>query len=98
MLTNQLTIDGTVSAQGLAGTGEIETSAPSVLFGAGASILATREWLLDPTNMNIDAALAALLSAQLNIGDMTVQTNGAGGAAGNITLQAGANVTKNSWR
>lgn len=92
--SDSLFVDGRISARGNDDTGFIETSAPSTTFGAGASILATREWLLDPTNIDIDTALAALLSAQLNIGDMTVQTNGAGGAAGNVHLLTGVGITK----
>ncbi|HPD82711.1 MAG TPA: right-handed parallel beta-helix repeat-containing protein, partial [Alphaproteobacteria bacterium] len=92
--TNALTINGRVSAQGLAGTGFVETSAPTTTFGPLASVLATREWFLDPTNFTIDNPFAALVNAQLNFGDMTIQTNGAGGAAGNITLLNGVAINK----
>ena len=83
----RLVVDGRLTAQGLTDTGFIETSAPTTLFGTGASILATREWLLDPTDVSIDAALGGLIEAQLGVGDMTVETPAAGGDAGNIAMR-----------
>jgi parallel beta-helix repeat protein len=79
-----LTINGELSALGLADTGFIETSAPNTNFGANASVLATREWLLDPTDITIDNALAILLEGQLAVGDMTVMTPDVGLDNGNI--------------
>lgn len=82
-------IDGRLSAQGLAGTGDIETSAPIALFGAGASILANREWILDPTDVDINAGsvLEGLIEGQLAAGDMTVATPAGGTDAGSIALR-----------
>lgn len=85
---SDLVINGKISAQGLVGTGFVETSAPNTIFGANASILATREWLLDPTDVTIDAALATLIEGQLAVGDMTVQTPVSGSDAGNIIVRS----------
>ncbi len=85
---NKLTINGRVSAQGLADTGFIETSAPTTNISAGASILATREWLLDPTDITIDEALSLHIENQLAVGDMTVMTPVAGTDEGDIGVQA----------
>ena len=82
----KLVINAPVSAQGLAGTGFIETSAPEVLFGKFASVLATKEWYLDPTNFKIYNPLALLIEAQLALGDMTIETPDAGPGVGEIGI------------
>jgi len=86
--TNELTIIGQLSAQGLAETGFIETSAPTTNFSFSASILATREWLLDPTDIVIGAGapLETLIETQLGTGDMTLQTPAGGVDEGNIDI------------
>ncbi|MEM9468887.1 MAG: right-handed parallel beta-helix repeat-containing protein [Pseudomonadota bacterium] len=83
-----LILDGRVTAQGMADSGFIETSAPITLFGSKARVLATREWLLDPTDVTIDDALATLIEGQLAVGDMTVQTPVAGTDPGDIVVSS----------
>lgn len=98
---DELTIDGRLSAQGLADTGFIETSAPTTIFGSGASILATREWLLDPTDVDINAGsiIETLIEAQLGVGDMTVETPAGGTDAGNIAVRTVINwLTTNTFK
>lgn len=86
--SDTLTINGEISALGLDGTGFIETSAPNTVFGPNASVLATREWLLDPTDITIDEPLSLLIEDQLALGDMTVQTPAGGTDEGDIGVRA----------
>ena len=71
-----LDVEGSISAQSNNGTGFIETSGDYVNFAAGASILANREWLIDPINILIDAANEGVIESGLAVGDVTlVATN-----------------------
>ncbi len=79
-------VSGTLEALGSTGTGYIDTSAPSVDFGDGASILTSGEWLLDPVNITIDAARETLIENQLQVGNATVSTPLLGFQAGDINV------------
>lgn len=88
LATNMLDLRGQLRARGKEGSGFIETSAPTTSFGAKASILATREWLLDPTDLEVNAGdvLEGLIEAQLGTGNMTLQTPTGGTDQGNIDI------------
>lgn len=83
---NTLTVNGALSARGRTGTGFIDTSAAVVNFNDKASILTTGEWLLDPTNIIIDAVLEGIIESQLTTGNVTITTPSGGGQQGNITV------------
>lgn len=83
------TFNGTVTALGAAGTGFVETSAPAASFGDSLRVLANYQWLIDPTNLTIDAALAASLALQLNTsGSISLATPAGGAEPGNIFVDA----------
>jgi len=87
--TNNGSFDGSISAVGAKGTGFVDTSAANVSFGNNLRVAATDEWLIDPTNLAIDAASVAALANQLNFsGNVTLTTPAAGADAGNITVSA----------
>ena len=101
---NATVFGGTITAKGGQKGGDggfVETSGKgtlSVLPGAIANASATAgragTWLLDPTDMTIDATQAAGFSTVLQGGtDVVVTTSSAGTDAGDITLLAGANIT-----
>ena len=77
------------------GEGFVETSAETVKFYEGIDVL-TDHWLIDPTNLIIDAVAAAGFSSTLNSGDVSLQTAAGGTQAGNIVLQSGATISKTS--
>lgn|GEM_PF-2601873 len=74
--------------------GFIDTSGlNTVAFEDGFTVTTGQngDWLIDPTNININAALAGQISTNLNSGNVTVNTNaapygGAGADAGIITV------------
>ena len=79
-----------ILAGGPGGPGRIETSGLKVEIGA-ATILpgAGGEWLLDPTDLVIDAAAASTMVASLDAGSNVVQETASGsGGAGDITVAA----------
>ncbi len=100
---NATVFGGTISArggpQGGAG-GFVETSGKatlSILEGASVNASATAgragEWLLDPTDMPIDAALATTFGTTLQSGtNVTVTTQVGGADQGDITLLTGATI------
>jgi filamentous hemagglutinin family protein len=92
-----VTVNGTLSANATGATGDggfIETSGANVNF-AGLSVSAASAhgasgtWLIDPTDLTIDAAAAVVISAALGGANVTVQTNGDGSTIGPGTLAAG---------
>ncbi len=73
------------SAQGSKG-GFIETSGHSVSLHSGAMVKA-KNWLIDPTDITIDAAAASAIVTSLNAGTNVTETTSSGGTdAGNITV------------
>ncbi len=93
------TFAGTILANGgpLGGNGgTIETSGgqvvlgPDVVVSAAAPLGKAGTWLLDPTNLTIDATAATVIDATLNGGtDVTEQTNGDGTTSGFGTTAPG---------
>lgn len=95
-----------ILAGGPAGPGRIETSGLKVEIGA-ASILpgAGGEWLLDPSDLIIDATAASTMVTSLDAGSNVVQETASGsGGAGDITVAApiiwtgGGDLTLNAFR
>jgi filamentous hemagglutinin family protein len=98
-------VHGTISAQGGPNGGDggqVETSGHTVDF-SGIAVVASAKlgtpgtWLVDPTDLTIDAAAATTIEAGLDGGtDVTLQTTGNGGTSGPGTRSAGSgdiNVT-----
>jgi hypothetical protein len=83
-----LEANGKLSAIGSQGTGFIETSGKDVSFGSDLSVLATNEWLIDPTDLTIDGTNEASIEGQLTVGNVTLTTASAGADAGNIDVNA----------
>jgi filamentous hemagglutinin family protein len=86
----QVNAHGTLAANG---GGFIETSAATVnITGAKVSAGQDGTWLIDPTDVTIDAAAAASIVGSLDAGtDVIVQTTGTAGdglGAGNITVSS----------
>jgi filamentous hemagglutinin family protein len=84
--------DGAISVAGATGGGFVETSALAALEIGDAASLEIGEgghWLIDPVNVTVDAALAASIVGQLNVGtDVTVTTSQPGGQLGNLTVNS----------
>jgi filamentous hemagglutinin family protein len=86
----QTTFAGTILAQGGATGGNgglVETSGHSVDFNGGrvvtlAPLGTTGTWLVDPTNLTIDAAAATTISTNLATTSVTLQTNADGSTSG----------------
>lgn len=76
-------VDGSLDATG----GFIETSGKDFNIAQGAKVTAS-DWLIDPTNITIDTALASTLVGQLAVGSATVTTASAGSDLGDITVNA----------
>jgi filamentous hemagglutinin family protein len=89
MENDLILVGGTLDAsspEGLEG-GFIETSAAEVKIASGTKVQAGH-WLIDPTDITIDAAMAATLETQLGTGNATVTTAGAGTDAGDIHVNS----------
>jgi filamentous hemagglutinin family protein len=86
----QTTFAGTILAQGGATGGNggfVETSGHTLDFSGGrvntsAPMGKTGNWLLDPTDLTIDAAAASTISTNLVTTNITVQTNADGTTSG----------------
>ena len=98
-----LTVAGTIDAQGAqGGPGQIETSGGSVKIGGATIDAHGGQWLIDPVNLEIDAASANTISNALATSNVTEQTsnNSASGTGiqspgeGDITLDSNATI---SW-
>jgi filamentous hemagglutinin family protein len=93
----QTTFAGTILAQGGATGGNggfVETSSHTVDFNGirvstSAPMGATGTWLIDPTNLTIDATAAATISTNLASTSVLVQTNADGTTSGPGTTSAG---------
>jgi len=90
MKTGQANVGGRLDASAPAGGdgGFIETSAAKVKVQDGAQVKAGH-WLIDPTDITVDGAMAATLASQLATGDATVQTVAGGSDPGDIRVEAG---------
>jgi filamentous hemagglutinin family protein len=78
-------VGGTLTASG----GFVETSGHTVRLQSGALVTA-KTWLIDPTDITIDATEAAVLVTALDAGtDVEETTSSAGTDAGNITVASG---------
>lgn len=69
------------------GEGFIETSGDTVNFAKGVKI-SSGNWLIDPTDITVDATLASTLESQLSSGDAEIETTD-----GSITFTADLNVS-----
>ncbi|MDX2074626.1 MAG: filamentous hemagglutinin N-terminal domain-containing protein, partial [Alphaproteobacteria bacterium] len=105
---------GHIEAKGANGGsgGFVETSGHHTLNLNGGSVIIGKggKWLLDPTDVTIDAAYAATIKGTLDgNGDVEVNTNGSGGSgditlssaitttgSGSLTLTAARNITLNA--
>lgn len=88
MARGQIEVGGTLKAEG----GFVETSAAKVEVQAGTQVQAGH-WLLDPTNITVDSALASTLQGQLASGAATVTTASVNADAGDITVNSGITWT-----
>ncbi|OHD88503.1 filamentous hemagglutinin N-terminal domain-containing protein [Sulfuricurvum sp. RIFCSPLOWO2_12_FULL_43_24] len=84
-------IGGEIKAEG----GFVETSADVLSVAEGTTIHAG-EWLIDPLNVTIDAAMAATLEGQLASGDATVTTSVTGTDAGDINVNSAISWNANT--
>ena len=100
---NTTVFAGTITARGGVEGGNggfVETSGKQTLtildgasVNAGAYAGAAGLWLIDPTNLDIDNALATAIETSLSGGtSVLTQTAAGGGADGDITLSANVNV------
>lgn len=97
LANSSLSVAGKLQAQGQGKSGFIETSAPDVTFASGTDIKAGR-WLLDPTNITVDAPLATILEGQLAVGDAEVTTPAAGADLGRVIFTSTVNwATANTF-
>ncbi|MCS6997645.1 MAG: filamentous hemagglutinin N-terminal domain-containing protein, partial [Casimicrobiaceae bacterium] len=87
MARGQVNVGGRLEAPG----GFIETSAARVQVQEGAQVRAGH-WLIDPTDITIDSAMASALQGQLASGHATVQTT-SGPGNGDIFVNAGITWT-----
>jgi filamentous hemagglutinin family protein len=83
----KLAVNGKLQAQGEGKSGFIETSAPDVSVDAGTEIRAGK-WLLDPTSIVVDNALAGVIEGQLSVGDAEITTPAAGVQLGRIDFNS----------
>ena len=83
MAQGTLNVGGTLKAAG----GFIETSAAQVNVQPGTTVQAGH-WLIDPTDITVDTALAGTLQGQLASGNATVQTVATGSGNGDIFVNA----------
>ncbi len=84
---DKLAVNGKLKAQGEGKSGFIETSAPDVTVDAGTEIRAGK-WLLDPTSIVVDNALAGVIEGQLTAGDAEITTPAAGAQLGRIDFNS----------
>ncbi|WP_374630877.1 beta strand repeat-containing protein [Pannonibacter indicus] len=74
----------------------VETSAKKVKLDKTLKVETDGgDWLIDPTDINIDADMAAAIEAGLASGNVEVSTAAAGGDAGDITVSSGINWAAN---
>ena len=74
----------------------VETSAKKVKLSKTLKVETDGgDWLIDPTDINIDADMAAAIEAGLASGNVEVSTVAAGGDAGDITVSSGINWAAN---
>ena len=78
------TVAGTLEATGAEDTGFVETSAAKLDFADTAKVSTTGEWLIDPTDITVDATLETLIESALATGNVNIVTPSAGADAGNI--------------
>jgi filamentous hemagglutinin family protein len=88
------TAHGVISAQGASAGGFVETSGHSVDVNGLVVTTATPSgpagtWLIDPTDLTIDATAAATIAANLASNNVTVQTNADGSTSGPGTTASG---------
>lgn len=90
MAKGRIEVAGTLDASAPNGGdgGFVETSAATLKVHDGAAVRAGH-WLIDPTNITVDAGMATTLQGQLSTGNATVTTAGGGVDAGDIFLNAG---------
>ncbi|MDO9280795.1 MAG: YDG domain-containing protein [Methylotenera sp.] len=91
MQTGTVNVGGRLDASAPNGGngGFIETSASNVVIQSGAAVTAGDGgvWLIDPTNITIDATAASTIAGALNTGTNVTQTTSSGGTdAGDITV------------
>jgi len=89
MGNDRIAVGGTFDASAPLGGdgGFIETSASDLKVEEGTTVRAGH-WLLDPTDITIDASMATTLEGQLAGGAASVVTNAAGDDAGDINVEA----------
>ena len=93
----KVTASGTLTARGGGASGNggnIETSGAAVDFtglkvDTSATSGKTGTWLVDPTNLTVDAAAATTINTNLATSNVTLQTNADGTTAGPGTTSAG---------
>ncbi|WP_186424489.1 S-layer family protein [Pannonibacter sp. I15F10I1] len=74
----------------------VETSAKKVKLDKTLKVETDGgDWLIDPTDINIDADMAAVIEASLASGNVEVSTAAAGADAGDITVSSGINWAAN---
>ncbi|WVN42752.1 YDG domain-containing protein [beta proteobacterium MWH-UniP1] len=90
MAKGRVEVAGTLDASAPNGGdgGFVETSAATLKVHDGAAVRAGH-WLIDPTNITVDAGMATTLQGQLSTGNATVTTARGGVDAGDIFLNAG---------
>ncbi|WP_172600368.1 YDG domain-containing protein [Sulfurivermis fontis] len=80
---------GQTNAAGALKAAFVETSAAKVALAPDLEVdTQGGAWLIDPVDVEIDAAAAAAIQTGLQSGDVTVSTAGAGADAGDITVGA----------
>ena len=89
-------VAGALSAQGANGAGgQIETSGETLDIGAAQVDTHGGSWLLDPTDLIVDATAAGVIDGALGSGNVTLQTfatgapSGPAGSTGNTASGAG---------
>ncbi|MCJ8236705.1 two-partner secretion domain-containing protein [Peteryoungia algae] len=84
--------NGEVKASGTLRAESVETSAAKVTIEADLKVdTQGGHWLIDPTDITIDAASAAAYQTALGTGNVTITTAGAGSDTGNITVNSSIN-------
>ena len=74
--------------------GRVETSGDTLRF-AGASVFGGT-WLIDPTDLTVDAAAAATISSSLATTDVTLQTTASGASGPGNTSSGAGDILVNS--